>query len=389
MPVNFVQVKQNLKRYSVKVKQSQDQLDQLAEEFWQAFVHSEQDIDHIREFVGQALAQNSKIVCACPVNEPLTAHFPVPKSRSSYTIMAADGSQITPSHHKAIQFCIINVGLIKAHIGSGKTPDIFTYSHFLEYEDLYSPEGSLVDEDTVALRRDHAERAALLEHISVDHTPIVTLTDGPLGIYHRKDDNSEYQRWQKQILDMYVRLEEQGVITAGYIDKPGGDLIGRLFSLLRLPKEEIKGFDLKNRYYKGISDAALLTRVLKQPGERSAIFEVANGADQKSEISFPVCFFYLNIGQQFPYLVRVEFPKRVVENPDRINLLHAAVYNEVQVLETHPYPYILHRAHELAVIHFDEHSEVERLVLEAFEEAGVRIGVRSNKEANKILSSKK
>jgi len=387
MPVNFVQLKQSLQRYSERVKTQQDLLDELTDELWALYSDASIDPEAIRAIVQEAGRQNSKLVCACPMQEPLLSHFPLPAKADHYTIMAADGSQITPSRHKPIQFCVINVGLIKARIGTGAAPEIITHSQLLEHEDLYDNEGSLIDEDTIALRRDHAERAALAEQITTDHTPIITLTDGPLGIYRRKDANTAFASWQKKIMKVYAQLHEQGVITAGYIDKPGSDMIARLFSLLRLPPDERQSFDSKKRHYKGISDATLLSKVLEKPGERSAIFQAYNGMDQNSEDRMDVYFFYLNIGQQKPYLVRVEFPELVAYSPERINLLHAAIYNEVQVLETHPYPYILHRAHELAVIHFDEHAEVERLILEAYQEVGIRAGMHSNKEANKIFAS--
>jgi hypothetical protein len=386
MPVNFVQVKQNLQRYSEKVKAQQDLLDRLSEELWQAYSNTTLDLDVMREFVMQAAKQNSKVVCACPTYEPLLSHIPLPEKPADYTIMAADGSQIQPSRHKSVQFCVINVGVIKARIGSQQAPEIYTSSQLLAYDELFNAEGGLIDGDTVALRRDHAERAALAEHVTADHTPIITLTDGPLGIFRRKDADTAFESWQKKILDVYAELHEQGVITAGYIDKPGSDMIGRLFSLLRLPEEERRTFEPKKRHFKGISDAALLSRFLTTPGERSAIFQVVNGSDQKSNANLEVFFFYLNISQKTPYLVRVEFPHFVAESAEQINLLHAAIYNEVQVLETHPYPYILHRAHELAVIHFDEHAEVERLILEAYQQAGIKPGLQSNKEANKIIS---
>lgn len=386
MPVNFVQVKQGLLQYSEKVKLQKDLFDKLSDELWELYADASTDLEAMRAIVLEAGKQNNKLVCACPLFEPMLSHIPLPDSTERYTIMAADGSQIMPSRHKAVQFCVINVGLIKAHMGTGLAPEIYTHSQLLDYEELYDGEGSLIDEDTIALRRDHAERAALAEHVTADHTPILTLTDGPLGIYRRKDADTAYESWQKKILKVYAQLHEQGVITAGYIDKPGSDMIARLFSLLRLAPEERHTFNPQKRHFKGISDAALLSRVLTKPGERSAVFQTYNGMDQNSDDRMDVFFFYLNIGQQKPYLVRVEFPELVAYSPERIDLLHAALYKEVQVLETHPYPYILHRAHELAVIHFDEHAEVERLILEAYQQAGIEPGIRSNKEANKIFA---
>ena len=58
------------------------------------------------------------------------------------------------------------------------------------------------------------------------------------------------------------------------------------------------------------------------------------------------------------------------------------------VLDTHPYPYALHRAHELAVITMPEHEQVEAMLVRELEQAGARAGKRSNKDWNKGLTKK-
>ena len=388
MPVNFVQVKQSLLPYSRKVKALKAQQAELEAELWQCFSEKSDKLDELRQIVLQAARANNKLYCACPTNELLLTQHSLPQLPIQFTILAADGSQIQPSRHRAIQFCIINVGVIKARMGSSQAPEIYTHSQLLDYDQLFTPDGGLIDEDTVSLRRDHAERAAMAQYITPDHRPILTLADGPLGIYQGTRSDTSQQAWQASMVEIYQSLEEQGVIAAGYIDKPGSDLLGRLFSLLHLAENELGGYTAKNRRFKGISDAQLLSKVVTQPGARSAIFQVFSTVDQTARQSLDVHFFYLNIGKLQPYLVRVEFPAWVSQNPERIDLLHAAIYNEVQVLDTHPYPYILHRAHELAVIHFDEYAEVERLLLEAYQQEGIPVGIQSNKEANKIISGK-
>jgi len=352
MPVNFVQVKESLKTYGEKVKVIKEQQAALANKLWTNFSEKSDHYQELREFVLNAAQRINNLWCACPTNEPLLSHHSLPHLPQLYTILAADGSQIKPSRHKAIQFCIINVGVIK-----------------------------LIDEDTVALQRDYAERATLATYVQGEKGQIITLTDGPLGLYKGTRSDALQQTWEAKILKVYQQLEKHAVIAAGYIDKPGSDLIGRLFSLIERSQ---------NRYFKGISDAVLLSRVLKTfPGERSAVFQLISKPDKTTDKSLDVYFFYLNVGQpQQPNLVRIEFPAWVANSPEYVDLLHAAVYNEVRVLETHPYPYILHRAHELAVIHFDEYAEVERLLSEEYLQLGIPIGMQSNKEANKILSGR-
>jgi len=68
-----------------------------------------------------------------------------------------------------------------------------------------------------------------------------------------------------------------------------------------------------------------------------------------------------------------------------VDLLHAVIFQEVQVLDRHPYPYLLHRAHELAVITVQEHEQVEAMLLQEYARQGLYAGLHSNKDANKQL----
>jgi len=389
MPVNFVQVKQNLPSYSQNVKALKAEEDRLGAELWADLQAASDNVAAIREKIMASASRIKNLWCACPTDEPLLTHRPCPALPSHYTIMAADGSQILPSRHKAIPFCVVNVGVIIARMGSGDPPDCLMHSLLVDYPKLFSADGGLVNDDMVSLWRDHAERLALMDHIDGLSAPIITLTDGLLGLYMGSRSDMDAEPYASEIYQAYKDLESLGVIAAGYIDKPGSDLIGRMFSLLRMPDDEITRFDAKTRYYKGIPDAVLLSRVLSNPGERSAIFKVISTQDRKSENDLEVHFFFINIGTaENPYLVRVEIPGWIVRFEDRIDFLHAAIVHEARVLDTHPYPYILHRAHELAVIHMDEHDEVERLLIEAYSEQGIPLGVQSNKEANKIITGR-
>ena len=59
------------------------------------------------------------------------------------------------------------------------------------------------------------------------------------------------------------------------------------------------------------------------------------------------------------------------------------VYAETLVLDTHPYPYLLHRAHELAVISKAEADAVEKMLLQKLDADGLSIGKRSSKQYHK------
>jgi hypothetical protein len=52
---------------------------------------------------------------------------------------------------------------------------------------------------------------------------------------------------------------------------------------------------------------------------------------------------------------------------------------------TRPYPYILHRAHELAVVTFEETSQLENMLAGELQARGMDAGVKSNKQSAKDL----
>jgi NurA-like 5'-3' nuclease len=75
-----------------------------------------------------------------------------------------------------------------------------------------------------------------------------------------------------------------------------------------------------------------------------------------------------------PYLSRVEIPRWVAENEHLLNLLHASLLTQARVLGARPYPYILHRAHEVAVISYDERQQLENMIIaELYRKQGVEV----------------
>ncbi|MFZ3071286.1 MAG: DNA double-strand break repair nuclease NurA [Anaerolineaceae bacterium] len=383
MPVNYLQIEKVLELYAQHARGYQSELKRFEESLWENFSDPDRTLGVVREKVSLAEQQMRSLYCAKPISEALLTHKPAPTAFRNYTLIAADGSQITPNRHRTLQFCVINVGLIKAHMGSGEAPEINILSQLLAHDQLFSEDGSLIGDDIVALHRDLAERQALLDFAPEEAQPTLTLTDGPLDVYLNMRAIDRREKLQNDVKEIHAHLEERHVISAGYIDKPGSEMISRMLNLLQVPSESLRRYDDKQRTIRGISDARLLRRLL-HPGERSAIFEAVTKGEGSS--SLKVHFFYLNVGtEKMPYLVRVEFPAWVSQYPQKIDLLHAAIYSDVQVLDTHPYPYLLHRAHELAVISLQEHDYVEDMLLHQFELEGVRIGLRSNKEANKQL----
>ena len=100
-----------------------------------------------------------------------------------------------------------------------------------------------------------------------------------------------------------------------------------------------------------------------------------------------VAFFYLNVStvEDHPWLARVEIPYWISQQQELVGLIHAVLFADAQVLDSHPYPYSLHRAHELAVVKQAEYEEIENLLLAKFPEGSEITGYRSNKDFLKGL----
>ena len=382
MPVNYHQIESRLPEYGKRMKDYETALTQAEQALWEQFTRLDEDVAALRAKIEKAEAQLRRLYCAKPVSEPLLTHKAAPLPPAGYTLIAADGSQIVPNRHRPVQFGVINVGLIQARLGSGTAPEVSIQSTLLDPEELLNPEGNLIGEDEVALYRDFAERRALLEAALAAQAPVIALTDGLLDIYQQY--SAPQLNFQADMRKIHQQLEARGVISAGYIDKPGAEMLSRMLDLLRTPEMDLITYDDQKRSLRGISDARLLAKLLKEPGERSAVFEtVSKGAAQTS---LKVHFFYINISLgSMPYLARVEFPAWLSAQPELVDLLHAVIFQEVQVLDRHPYPYLLHRAHELAVITVQEHEQVETMLLQEYVRQGLQAGLHSNKDANKQL----
>ena len=106
--------------------------------------------------------------------------------------------------------------------------------------------------------------------------------------------------------------------------------------------------------------------------------------------SLAIHFFYLNVGMdKHPYLVRVEIPKWVAEDDGKLNLLHATLVEQCLVMGAKPYPYILHRAHEIAVVKFEEKRQVEQMLEIELRRTGGEVEGGSNKQSAKDLPGRR
>ena len=177
------------------------------------------------------------------------------------------------------------------------------------------------------------------------------------------------------------------VITAGYVDKPSANLVVRTLEVAMTSQEDIA--DIKTiRPLPGVTDIALY-RELIPAGERSALFALQSQPAKSYTGPLGLYFFYLNVGRPgAPYLARVEVPAWVAEDQSMLDNLHATLIEQVRIMGSRPYPYLLHRAHETAVVSYQEREQVTQMITQELRTQGVTVGELSAKQSSKELGGR-
>jgi hypothetical protein len=188
-------------------------------------------------------------------------------------------------------------------------------------------------------------------------------------------------------LNILTEMAKKEIITAGYVDKPRGDLVIRTLELPLHPEDRIAEAG-KNRLLVGITDADLFAKIL-QPRQRSAIFKLQSRSAQHFSGELAIHFFYLNIGRQGkPQIARVEFPAWVLRYPENIELIHFHLLDQCEIIGSKAYPYILHRAHEIATVSYQEREHLLGLLQQSLLSQGLDPGQKSSKQFHKDSSGK-
>lgn len=398
MALNFRQVYEKIRLIGQEAQTRRETLERQRQRAWDLFQAWQEKAALLAEKVERARGYDPALRCAIPLGAPLGAAFdpaPVPVPP---TLLAADGSQIAPDRHAAVLYSLVNVGAVVLRPGSGAAPEVFTESGLLFDDEMYTESG-LLTEEALALRRDLAERRKLLELArqaggpvpgrreepveTLPRGPCLALTDGPVELWGAKESGEqEYRRHLDMHKSILSQMREQGVVPAGYVDKPAADLVIRLLEIAALADEELK--DLRQHHpLRGATDLWLFSRLLKS-GQRSTVFGLQSSSRAHYTGDLAIHFFYLNAGdEKHPALARVEFPKWVAEDEASLNALHAALIEQCRILGARPYPYLLHRAHEVAVVRFEEKRQVEAMLELELRRAGGEVGEKSGKQSAK------
>ncbi len=391
MALDFQQVHQQVKQLGENAPQREQRRQALREGARQSLAFYARQWAALRERVELAVKHDPNLRCALPCQlttsepEALDQGFPLPALPPRASILAADGSQIALDRHAEVQYCLINFGAIMMEHGSAQPPVTRVESQLLYDEQLYTPTGTLTDA-TLALLRDLNERKMLAKWAVQVPPPVVTFTDGPIELWAGRETgseaSSEFQEKLKEYLQALNQLLEMRVATAGYVDKPAANPVLRLLEIIALPESMLE--DVRRQHpLRGVSDLDLFDALLK-PGERSAVFAMQSPTARLYRDQLAIHFFYLNVGSyEKPHLARIEVPAWVVENRQLLDVLQAVLVAQCHTLGSKPYPYLLHRAHETAVVSLQERDQVTQMIALELRRRGVFLRGTSNKQALK------
>ncbi len=372
MPINYQAVRQKILEIGASAPERWAYRQSLLKDALAVLSKSQMDIDELKAKVERVAAQNPSLRCAKPAHEHLTFSAPPPALPEKACLLAIDGSQVSPSRHDQVEFGLINLGFITLPFGGLGEIQEGIESLLLFDEELLTERGR-INEQSISLRRDLGERRHLAELAKTLPQPLFTFTDGPLELWFGPESQAEdsnpdavqesspIKRTRDQYIAALGQLHESGACTAGYIDKPGSDLVLRLLEIVETDASTITR-NWRGGKFRPLRDIDLF-RDLLQPGERSAVFALHSHPTKAYAGPVALHFFYLNVGRsENPWLARIEIPRWVVDDGQMLDHLHALLLHECAKLGTRAYPYILHRSHEIAVVKMEEKKQLEQML---------------------------
>jgi hypothetical protein len=393
MSLDFQQIRNQVSQLGEHAQAHQREREARLERAWQLLDGNAADLEGLRYKVQRVVQMyDSGLRCALPEKEALNDHFPLPALPARATVLCADGSQIFPDRHAEVDFGLINVGVIQACYGSRLAPQVHVSSRLLFDEELYSASG-MISDALLALRRDLGERTTLAKLAAGAAPPVITFTDGLMEIWGARDftspaEVSEFQKSVEEYLEVLAQMQALHILTAGYVDNPRTTLVVRLLEVAMTPEAELRNIK-RLQPLRGINDMDLYYPLLGD-GERSPVFSVQSPSVEVYKGSLALHFFYLNVGRPgSPSLARVEIPAWVAENPAWVDLLQSILVDQCRIMGTRSYPYLLHRAHETAVVTLPEREQVVQMITQELSRRGLRVRRKSQKQAAKDLPGRR
>jgi hypothetical protein len=399
---------------------------------------SKQKLDRAQQMLTIAQTQQAELVqkqqdwrerllftAAVPV-EPLNTRVTLDVAPKNHTVIATDGSQISPSHHEIAYCYLINIGRVMLHYGQNLHPLLDSLPEvFYQPEDLYvSRQWGIRTEEWMGYRRTASEAVALTElacewqgegemgsegvrergetkrqrnkgtsedsELRIPNSefriqePCLAMVDGSLIYWFLEPLPAEARdRILVPILEAWEKLRLAQIPLMGYLSSARSI---EALNFLRLPacshpKPDCLSYcaQLERapcQFFEPLRDTMLWASQL-QPGERGPLWR---SSAQILDLygGHRVYFCYVHVGTE---IARIEVPAWVAENSTLFNQALSLMLAQVQ--KGYGYPVALAEAHNQAVVRGSDRARFFAFLEQYMIRSGLRnVGI-SSKEARK------
>lgn len=327
---------------------------------------------------------------ATPI-EPLNTCIDIPIPPKIHTVIATDGSQISPSHHEIAYCYLLNMGRVVLHYGQNRYPLLDSLPEiFYRPEDLYlSRQWGIRTEEWMSFRRTVSEATVLSElGCSVkegQEVPTLAMVDGSL-IYWFLEQLPLDARAQilPPILEAWRKLREAQIPFMGYVSASRNVEGMNFLRLLACPHTvpDCASFcpnqleKVPCKVFEPLRDTTLLSTQLK-PGQRGCLWR-SNVRILELYEDQQIYFCYVHVGTE---IARIEVPSWVVENTDLFDSALGLMLGQVQ--KGYGYPVAIAEAHNQAVVRGGDKTRFFALLERQMIKAGIKNVGTSYKEARK------
>lgn len=308
-----------------------------------------------------------------------------------FSVVATDGSQITPSHHEVALCYLINVGQIMYTYGTGEKPvqesEPYIYDSDTDFYPTSKKTPSNFSEEVIAVKRMLAEMQELVSLCKMAKDrgyPAIAMVDGTLITWNITNQmwTEEYQaKILERFLSVLDEIKKLGIPVCGYISNSRRNDFVNLLRVQICPYKEVDCENLCSQQEACDEIVPLYDRQIwlnkLVPGERSPIFSSSAKILEKYK-DHQICFFYINVGKD--EIARIEIPRWVADKDDYLDLVHFLVYDQVQ--KGMGYPIVIQEAHNQAVIKGSDRAQFYAILSRKMINRHMKVAL-SNKELKK------
>ncbi|GET42371.1 DNA double-strand break repair nuclease NurA [Microseira wollei] len=350
---------------------------------------------------------------AVPV-EPLDTRVEIPIPPKSHTVIATDGSQMTPSHHEIAYCYLINIGRVVLHYGQGRHPFMDSLPEvFYKADDLnISRQWGIRIEEWLGYWRTASETVALAElctswaksqedggensqlpitncQLPITNpksiVPTLAMVDGSLIYWFLEQLPSEARaRILTPIFAAWEQIRTAGIPLIGYLSASRSS---EAMNFLRLPvcphpvpncQTFCHNLDkLPCQVLDPLRDTRFWLSQL-QPGQRSPLWRSGAKILDLYGKGQSIYFCYVHVGAE---IARIDMPGWVAE--DAVMLDRALSLMLAQVQKGYGYPVTLAEAHNQAVVTGSDRARFFAMLEQQMIKAGLRNVGTSYKETRK------